>query len=142
MTDDDLASKRARSLRYMFGKVPFTVALKMELVSYDEQSATVRLPYSDLVDNGGGTAHGGAIAALVDNAAAAAAWAGHDYDKGVRSATVSVDVDYLAGTRGGPVDATATVLRRAKELNFVRVDVRDEGGRLIAAGSVVYRIGN
>jgi uncharacterized protein (TIGR00369 family) len=140
MTEPEVRSQRERSLHYMFSKVPFTRALQLELLEWSEDGVIVRMPYQDLIDNGGHTSHGGAVAALMDNAGAAAVWAGHDYAKGTRSSTVSLTVNFVGATKDGPVIATARCVRRAKELNFVEVSAESQDGRPIASGVMVYRI--
>jgi uncharacterized protein (TIGR00369 family) len=141
VSDSEQRERHGKSLRYMFTKVPFTVTVGLELVDWSEPDvAVVKLPFSDTVDNGGGTPHGGAIATLIDTAGSAAAWNGHDYDLGTRGATVSMTVNYTGGARGEAAIATARCVRRAKELNFAEVSVVSESGRSLATGSVIYRI--
>lgn len=61
MTDTELRTRHGKSLRFMFSKVPFVSALGLELLEWEEQQdhVVVRMPCSELVDNGGGTPHGG-----------------------------------------------------------------------------------
>ena len=132
--------RRAKSLRYMFSKVPFTTALRIELVEWGPDGVVLRMPYTELVDNAGGTFHGGAVATLLDNAGAAAVWAGHDYSKGTSASTVSLSINYLGSGRGQELIARATCLRRARELNFVDIDVKGADGKPVANGVLVYRI--
>ncbi len=139
-SDEQLRAKRERSLRYMFSKVPFVAALGMQLEHWDEVGARVRMPYQDLVDNGGRTFHGGAVSTLIDTAGAAAVWAGHDYDKGTRSSTVSLSVNFLGAGYESALIAEARCVRRAKELNFVEIHVTDADGKPIADGIQTYRI--
>lgn len=142
MSDTDLRSRHARSLRYMFSKVPFVTALGLELVEWESEEglAVVRMPMAALTDNGGGTPHGGAIATLLDTTGAAAVWNGHDYERGTRGSTVSLTVNYLDAARDEAVIATGRCVRRAKELNFAAVDVVSESGRPVASAVMTYRI--
>lgn len=142
MTDDELRSRHGKSLRYMFNKVPFVSALGLELLEWEaeEGRVTVRMPFRELADNGGGTPHGGAVATLMDTAGAAAVWNGHDYDRGTRGSTVSLTINYLGAARGEAVIATAHCTRRAKELNFVAVEATSESGRPVANAVMTYRI--
>lgn len=117
------------------------MALGLELIESDKNSATVRMAFSDLVDNGGRTPHGGAIASLIDNTGAAAAWAGHDFSKGTRGATISLAVNYVGATGDRASIAQAKVVRRAKELVYLTVDVAGESGRAVASALMTYRIG-
>jgi uncharacterized protein (TIGR00369 family) len=132
--------RRSKSLRYMFTKVPFSAALGIVLEESSPDGVVVRMPYSDLVDNASGTFHGGAVATLVDNAGAAAVWAGHDYSRGTTASTVSMTVNYLGAGRDRDLIARAHCVRRARELNFVEIEVASEDGRPVASGMLVYRI--
>ncbi|MGV0045015.1 PaaI family thioesterase [Mycobacterium colombiense] len=142
MTDTDLRTRHGKSLRYMFGKVPFVSALGLELVDWESEEGrvVVRMPYTELADNGGGTPHGGAIATLLDTTGAAAVWNGHDYSRGTRGSTVSLTVNYLGSPRDEAVVATGRCVRRAKELNFATVDAVSESGRPVASAVLTYRI--
>jgi uncharacterized protein (TIGR00369 family) len=124
----------------MFTKVPFTAALGIVLQEASPDGVVLRMPYSDLVDNASGTFHGGAVATLVDNAGAAAVWAGHDYSRGTKASTVSLTVNYLGAGRDSDLIARARCVRRARELNFVEIEVAGEDGRRVASGVLVYRI--
>jgi uncharacterized protein (TIGR00369 family) len=137
-TDEE---RRVKSLRYMFTKVPFTIALGIVLEEASPDGVVVRMPYSDLIDNAGGTFHGGAVTTLVDNAGAAAVWAGHDYSKGTRASTVSLTVNFVGAGRTGDLVARARCVRRARELNFAEIAVESSDGRPVASAVLVYRIG-
>ncbi|WP_068182983.1 PaaI family thioesterase [Mycobacterium sp. UM_CSW] len=141
MSEDEQRERHGKSLRFMFTKVPFNKVVGLELIDWSEPDvAVVRLPFSEAIDNSGGTAHGGAIATLADVAGSAAAWNGHDYEKGTRGATVSVTINFTGAARGEAVIATARCVRRARELNFTEVSIVSESGRPVASGTVIYRI--
>lgn len=142
MSDSATRARHAKSLRVMFGKVPFITQLGLELLEWEAEEgvAVVRMPFSGVIDNGSATPHGGAIAALIDTAGAAAVWNGHDYDKGTRASTTSISVNYLGSARDEAVIATGRCVRRARELNFVEVSAVSESGRPIASGLLTYRI--
>lgn len=141
MTDEQVRTRHGKSLRYMFTKVPFVAALGLELVQWETEGVvTVRMPVSDLVDNGGGTPHGGAIATLLDTAGAAAVWNGHDYERGTKGSTVSLSVNYLGAARGEAVTAEARCVRRARELNYALIEAVSESGRPVASAILTYRI--
>ncbi len=126
----------------MFSKVPFVTTLGLELVEWatEEGLVVVRMPFRELVDNGGGTPHGGAVATLLDTTGAAAVWNGHDYDRGTQGSTVSLAVNYLGAARKETVIATGRCVRRAKELNFATVEAVSESGRPVASAVLTYRI--
>lgn len=84
-----------------------------------------------------GTLHGGVTATLVD-AAAGVAILGR---LGGRPATtVELKVNYLRPVSEGKVHARARIVKMGKTLAFATVDVKDNHGRLIAAGSATYML--
>src|SRR5689334_23242943 len=94
---------------------PLPAALGIRLDSIEPGSAVLALPWSEPLATMGDVIHGGAIAALADTAAMAAAWASDDVPETLSGATVSLTLDYLAAARGD-LRATATVLRRGGRL--------------------------
>jgi uncharacterized protein (TIGR00369 family) len=79
------------------------------------------------------------IASLVDTTGAAAVWAGHDFDKGMRASTVSMTVNYT-GRASGDLLATARCVKRGRDLAFSEIRVEDQQGTLVATGTLAYRI--
>ena len=139
--DEEAARRRERSLGHMFSKVPFNVALKLELVDADEHHAQVRMPFQAMVDNGGTTYHGGAVASLLDAAGGAASWSGHDFTRWpAKGSTVSLTTNFVGAGRDEDLFADARVVRRAKELVFLDITVESASGSLVASGVMVYRI--
>lgn len=107
---------------------------------WDEDGVRLRLPFAEHLTNDGKVLHGGAVSSLVDTAGAAAVWAGHDFEKGVRAATVSLTVNYTGAGRGTDLFADAVCVRRGRDLAFSEIRVVDPEDRLVATGSLVYRI--
>src|SRR5947209_4404811 len=121
--------RRQRSLSHMFSKVPYNVALKLELLDADEHGARVLMPFQEFVDNGGHTYHGGAVSSLLDAAGGAAAWSGHDFERWpARGSTVSLTINYVGAGRDDDLIATARVVRRARELQFIDILVESSSG--------------
>ncbi|WP_420637691.1 PaaI family thioesterase [Candidatus Poriferisocius sp.] len=131
---------RSKMLHIMFTRVPFNTALNITLEEAAPDGVTLRMPFSETVDNSGGTYHGGAVAALMDNAGAAAVWAGHDFSQGTRASTVSMAINYVGAGRTSDLIARARCVRRAKELNFTEIQIESDDGRPVASGVLVYRI--
>ncbi len=70
----------------------------------------------------------GAIAALIDIAATAAAWSRADLARAPRGTTVSLTVTYLAAARASDLTATARVVQRGRSLLTCDVAVADGSG--------------
>jgi uncharacterized protein (TIGR00369 family) len=111
-------------------------------VVVDEWSAdgvVLRVPFAERLTNDGREYHGGVIASLIDTTGAAAVWAGHDFDKGLRASTVSMTVNYTGRAQGDLV-ASARCVKRGRDLSFSEIRVDDSAGTLVATGTLVYRI--
>ena len=82
--------------------------------------------------------HGGALAALLDNAMGWATYTVLEDDENF--ATVDLHVQLLRGARRGVLKARGSVVRRTRALAFCESEVRDEAGELIAKGTAVCAI--
>lgn len=119
---------------------PFAKRLCLSLGRADADGALVTMPFDEQLATVGETVHGGAIAALIDAAATAAAWAGLESVTDLRGSTVSLTVDYLSPVRGHDAVAEARVVKRGSRLCFCDVEVT-AAGRPVASGRVIYAIG-
>jgi len=105
-----------------------------------EDDATVRLPFRADVTTVGDLVHGGALAALVDVAATAAAWSTSTPPAEARGTTVGLTVNYLAPARGRDVVAHATVVRRGRSLVVCDVEIT-AGDEPCVKALVTYKLG-
>jgi uncharacterized protein (TIGR00369 family) len=113
----------------------------MEIESIEPDRVRVRLPFRGEVTTVGEVVHGGALSALVDTAATAAAWAGADLTASPRGTTVALTINFLAAARGVDVVADARVVRRGRTLTVCEVRVESASGTLVAVGLVTYKLG-
>lgn len=127
-------------MRDIMMSTPYIQGLGISVERWDVDGVRLRLPFDARLTNEGTVFHGGAVSSLVDTAGAAAVWAGHDFDKGVRAATVSMTVNYTNAGRGTDLLADAVCVRRGRDLSFSEIRVTDPDGRLVATGTLVYRI--
>jgi uncharacterized protein (TIGR00369 family) len=132
--------RRERALNFQFTRVPAITLLGMQLESWDETSARVRLPFREQASNGGGSPHGGIVASLLDTAGAAAIWAGHDFSRGTRGATVSLAINYLGAATNEDLIAEARCTKRGRDMHFAAISVTSDSGKPIADGVITYRI--
>jgi uncharacterized protein (TIGR00369 family) len=110
---------------------PYHRWLGVELVSADDGSVAVRLPYREefLGDEAGTNIHGGIISALADIAAcfAVISAVGHDVP------TLDLRVDYLRMARPGEeLIATAKTIKAGRTIGLADVEVHSPDGRLVA----------
>lgn len=117
-----------------FQSLPHTTVLGVELVSFDNNVALARLPYSpELVGNPwSGTVHGGAITTLIEQVSGAAVVARLPNPEAV--ATLDLRIDSLRTARPHePLYARAECYRITSNIAFARCDVYQRGVSSIAS---------
>jgi uncharacterized protein (TIGR00369 family) len=132
--------QRRALLREHMCRTPYIEGLGIVIEEWSPAGARLRLPFAEPLTNDGRVYHGGAVASLMDTAGAAAVWAGHDFDKGTRAATVSLTVNYTGAARTSDLVAEARCVKRGRDLAFSEIHVTDAEGSPVATGSLVYRI--
>ena len=121
--------------------MPFSKHLGMELVEASEGRAKLVLRYKDENSTAAKALHGGAISALIDTTGAMAAWTTAEIaTPKYFGSTVGINVNYLSGAIGEDVFAEGVILKRGKEIIYTDVRVTNAAGKLLAQGSVTYRI--
>jgi uncharacterized protein (TIGR00369 family) len=138
LTEEEQEEWRARMRDVMVGS-RFIAGLGAEVQAWSADEVVLRVPFAERLTNDGREYHGGVIASLMDTAGAAAVWAGHDFDKGLRASTVSMTVNYTGRARGDLL-AIARCVKRGRDLSFSEIRVEDPTGTLVATGTLVYRI--
>jgi uncharacterized protein (TIGR00369 family) len=84
----------------------------------------------------GGIAHGGALASLLDTAAA---FAVHTLlDPAARTVTVDLTVHFLRPVSAGRVEARARVLREGRRILIISAEATDQTGLLVATATTTY----
>ena len=141
MSGDDTRQNAMRE-QVLRGIVESPLGKLLEFTADDitRDEVSIRLPYRDEVTTLGDLVHGGAISALVDTAATAAAWAGVDDPAGARGSTAGFSINFLSGARGQDIIARARPLRRGGTLTIIEVDVEAADGTAVAKALVTYRL--
>jgi acyl-CoA thioesterase len=120
---------------------PFWDHLGCALLAAEPGQATVRFPirpeHGRSSNTGDGTAHGGAIASLVDMAASCALLT--VLAENESRTTIDLAVHYLAPARG-ELTATATVRRRGGRTAVIDIEVNSGDESLVALGRTVFAI--
>lgn len=120
---------------------PYMKHLGMEFIEGREGYAKLRLRFQKENTTAGDALHGGAIASLIDTTGAMAAWTTAEIlSPRYFGSTVGVNVNYLSGVIGEDAFAEGQVLKRGKEIIYCDVRVTNADGKLLAQGTVVYRI--
>lgn len=100
--------------------------------------ATASMPVAARLKNRRGVMHGGAVSTLLDTALGAAVISAMTPEEWC--ATVSLQIQFLAGATSGRVSARGEVVRRAKRLAFARGELVDAKGAVLATASGVWYI--
>jgi uncharacterized protein (TIGR00369 family) len=139
LTEDEQLARR-RAMPELFMGTPFLSTLGLVVEHYQPDDVILRLPFRHDLSNDGHTYHGGVVATMLDTTAALAAWSNHDFDRGVRAATVSLSVQYLSGSDRSDMVCHGVTLRRARELIFTEATASDDSGKVLAKALQTYRI--
>lgn len=128
----------------LVGRVAFWETLGIQLDDAEVGRVRLRLAMREDMQTFGSrpVMHGGAIATLIDSAAASATRTLRNEDeppwRGL--ATTDMNVSFLAAVTGGEIVAEAHVLRAGGQIAFISVEVRNEDTELVAVGRVTMRI--
>ncbi|AOY95183.1 phenylacetic acid degradation-like protein [Cupriavidus sp. USMAA2-4] len=109
--------------------------LRGEAIGNDQ--ARVRMQHNTDYTNSRGDVHGGAIATLLDCALSCAARSHDPARYGV--VTVDLTVHFIAPGRGDVI-GLGFCERRGRALSFVRGEVRDEAGELLALATGTFKL--
>jgi uncharacterized protein (TIGR00369 family) len=120
---------------------PLIRHLGMRLEAIEDGRAELVLPFRPELATMDDIVHGGAIASLIDTAGMAAAWSDDTEPESLVGSTVTLNVNYVSAARGQDLTATASVVKRGRNMVFSEVRVTEPGGRVVATGSVVQRLG-
>jgi len=117
---------------------PGFVGLVVEEVRLDY--SRMRLPFRAALNQPAGIVHGGAIATLIDTVVVPAI--GSAYEERRPLFTIDMHVQYLDPLVGEDAIAEAWIEKRGRSTVFCRVEVRTDGGTLVATGTLVYKVGS
>ena len=138
---DSKADTNYERMAKVIAITPYMKHLGMEFIEGREGYAKLRLRFQKENTTAGDALHGGAIASLIDTTGAMAAWTTAEIlSPRYFGSTVGVNVNYLSGVIGEDVFAEGQVLKRGKEIIYSDVRVTNPDGKLLAQGTVVYRI--
>lgn len=104
----------------------------------EEDHVRLALPFAAHNVTVGTVVHGGAIAALVDTAAAAACWATPDLPDPPKGSTIGFSINYLTAAVESELIADARIVRRGGSVVVCDVWVTDERETAVARATVTY----
>jgi len=120
---------------------PHAAQLGIRLASIGTDEAVLELPFNPELATIGDVVHGGAIGALIDTGAMAAAWATDEVPENPAGSTISLSVNFAAAANGADLHAHARVAKRGARLSFCEVTVTDPEDTVVAHGIATYRFG-
>lgn len=139
--DEERVQKNYDRMRKVIEAMPFSKNLGMELEDVSDGYAKLRLRFKKENTTAMDALHGGAIASLIDTTGAMAAWTTAEIaTPRYFGSTIGVNVNYLSGAIAEDVLAEGRILKRGKEIIYTDVRATNEKGKLLAQGTVVYRI--
>jgi uncharacterized protein (TIGR00369 family) len=128
-------------LRDAIVRSPLAAMLGIGVEAIERDHVRLRLPFRTEVTTVGDVVHGGAISALVDSAATAAAWSGADLSANPRGTTIALTVNFLSAARAEDVVADARVIQRGRTITVCEVMVEGREARRVASALVTYKLG-
>lgn len=145
MTDkaqaNEATSRNYERMAKVIAMTPFMKHLAMEFVEASDGYAKLRMRYQDENSTAAKALHGGAISSLIDTTGAMAAWTTAEIARpNYFGSTVGINVNYLSAAIGEDIFAEGRVLKRGKEIIYSDVRVTSGAGKLLAQGTVTYRI--
>jgi uncharacterized protein (TIGR00369 family) len=121
-----------------FNDNPFHQYMGLTVAEVAPDAARLRLTVTDTTPTGiGGSVNGGVLATMVDMAAVAAVFS-KMLPGSLPAGTADLSITYLRQAHGAWLDATASVIKRGRQLTTVEVSILNDQGRLCCRGQVLY----
>jgi uncharacterized protein (TIGR00369 family) len=136
MNLSQLSERQQERIKEAVRNVQFGELVGLRLDAVEPGVATMSLPVRVELLQNNGVVHGGAIATLIDSAAAFAIIPLLGEDE--TATTVDLTISYVRPLRDGMAQATARVLREGSRVIVLSADVVDKAGNLAATGLTTY----
>ena len=138
VTDTELTPAELARLRAAFAEVAYARLLGLELTEVRRGAALLALAVRPELTRMEGIMHGGALASLMDSAAAFAVLS--LLAPGDQTVTVDLTLHFLRPTTTGRLTAHARVLRAGRRLATVSIEATNDAGELVATALTTYAI--
>jgi uncharacterized protein (TIGR00369 family) len=136
MSENELDPARVARARTAFASVPYAKLLGLELGEISRGEVTIHLTVRDELKQYQGVVHGGAVASLIDTAAAFAILTQLELNE--RVTTTDLTVHYLRPVSSGRLTATARIVRGGRRLFVLSVEVTNDQQILLATAVTSY----
>lgn len=136
--DTPLSPEEMERVQAAFARVPYLPLLGIRLGEVRRGAAVLHMEARHELTQNSGLLHGGAIASLLDTAAAFATLT--LLKSGQTTATADLTIHYLRPVFHGNVTAHARVLRAGRNIATLTVDVTDDSDKIVATAITTYVI--
>jgi uncharacterized protein (TIGR00369 family) len=140
LTPQALEARREWFREHWRSHIAFNQLIGIEILDWEPGLVRARVPFADRLSAHDGVFHGGVVATLIDTTGSGAVISGHDFNRGSRLTTVSMNVQYMSVAPGEDLIAEGTCTRRGRTLSFARVSVTSASGKLLAEGMLTVSI--
>jgi len=136
MSENGLDPARVARAHEAFAAVPYARLLGLELGEVDRGAVSIHLEVRDDLRQNQGVVHGGAVASLIDTAAAFAVLTQLEINEHVT--TTDLTIHYLRPAGSGRLTARARILRSGRRLFVLSVEVTNNEQILVATAVTSY----
>ena len=136
MSESALDEDRWQRIREAFATVPYAQLIGLELGEMKPGEANLYLDVRDQLKQNQGVVHGGAVASLIDTAAAFAVVT--KIESGERVTTSDLTIHYLRPITSGRLRAIARIVRGGRRLFVLSVEVWNDQQVLVATAVTSY----
>ena len=136
MSDDGLDPARVARAREASAAVPYAKLRGLELGEVNPGEVSIHLEVRDELLQNRGVVHGGAVASLIDTAAAFAVLTRLEINE--RVTTTDLTIHYLRPVRAGRLTARARIVRGGRRLFVLSVEVTSNQEILVATAVTSY----
>lgn len=124
-----------------FPESEFWKLLEIDLLASEPGKAKLRMPVTEKHTQLAGVVHGGATAALIDSAVAAAIWETPGPKTGI--STIEMKINFLLPVQpGDELIAEAKVIQSGRRIGVGTTEVYNKEGHMVAFGTATYMIFN
>jgi uncharacterized protein (TIGR00369 family) len=136
MSENELDPARVARARAAFAAVPYAKLIGLELGEISPGAVSIHLDVRNDLKQNQGVIHGGAVASLIDTAAAFAVLT--QLDTNDRVSTTDLTIHYLRPASSGRLTAEARIVRGGRRLFVLSVEVRNDQQILVATAVTSY----
>lgn len=136
MIENGLDPDRVARARTAFASVPYAKFLGLQLGDIAPGQASIYFDVRDELKQNQGVVHGGAVASLIDTAAAFAVITQLELTE--RVTTTDLTIHYLRPVNSGRITATARIVRGGRRLFVLSVEVTNDQRVLLATAVTTY----